>query len=364
MADKKESVVTKTTTKTTVTTTTTTSNGEGGWSAMSSVKKLLIILAVILLSALTIILIVFGRAHVKGQGMADLYPENSTAIFNRFATPETGDIVLYRHPEADSIVPSSPDKNYYKSCRLYGKAWCNQTEVVYQNKKRRPICASRVAGVPGDCICISDGVVCKVAGNKLNPLQVAPNAKEIYVVGSSTFFAPSLLDSLNLTKEGMSCDEIDCDQILEFYRHRAPQGSFLSVYALTASQAENLRNHSFISFMEKLSVPKEHFDPIVFPYVEAYHFNTSNMNPMVVPAKGKVLKLDVNNLPIYRRCIEVYEGNTVEVNNGVISINGKDASSYRFERDYYFVVNDNRASTDDSRYFGFIPSNFVVGVVR
>ncbi len=361
MAEKTKTVVTTTTT---TTKTTTTVKEKSGWATMSTLKKVLIILLIALLTAVSLVLIFFGRAHIKGHGMEDVYKENSTVCFSRYSSPDLNDVILYRHPEADSIVPSSPDKNYYKSCRLYGQSWCNKSEVVFQNKKRRPICASRVAGMPGDVVCINEGVVCKVSANKAVPMEKDPQVKEIYVVGSNSYFTPSVLDSLGVTKDGMSCDELDNDIIIGFYRHKAPQGSYLSVYALTAAQVESVKALSMVSFLEKVVLPQEHFDTTVFPYVEARHFNFSYMTPMVVPAKGKVLKLDINNLPMYRRCIEVYEGNSIEVSGNTISINGKETTSYRFQRDYYFVINDNRASTDDSRYFGFLPSNFVVGVVK
>lgn len=361
MAEKKETVVTTTIT---TTKTTTTVKEKCGWKSFSTIKKVLLILLVAILTAIALVIIFFGRAHIKGHGMEDAYQENSTVCFSRYSSPDVNDVILYRHPEADSIVPSSPDKNYYKSCRLYGQSWCNKSEVVFQGKKRRPICASRVAGMPGEVICINEGVPCKVAGGKAVPLAQDANVKEVYVIGSNSYFTPSVLDSLGITKAGMSCDELDNDQILGFYRHRAPQGCYLAVYALSASQVESLKSLSMVSFLEKVVLPQEHFDQTVFPYVEARHFNFSYMTPMVVPAKGKVLKLDINNLPIYRRCIEVYEGNSIEVSGNTISINGKESASYRFKRDYYFVINDNRASTDDSRYFGFLPSNYVVGVVK
>jgi signal peptidase I len=73
--------------------------------------------------------------------------------------------------------------------------------------------------------------------------------------------------------------------------------------------------------------------------------------------------LTPNILPIYRRCIEAYEGNKVEVKGNKIFINGTETDSYRFRRNYFFVLGDNRSTEDDSRYFGFLPDNHVMGVV-
>ncbi|MGB2397714.1 MAG: signal peptidase I [Flavobacteriaceae bacterium] len=130
---------------------------------------------------------------------------------------------------------------------------------------------------------------------------------------------------------------------------------------LTIEEANALRNNSlFDSLVRKVSQVKTP-NTTFFPNSLPYDWNEDNFGPIVLPKAGTEILLNDENLPLYKKIIRDYEGNTLEKIDTVIKINGKESNRYTFQQDYYWMMGDNRHRSEDSRFWGFVPENHIVG---
>ncbi|HEY4800047.1 MAG TPA: signal peptidase I [Bacteroidia bacterium] len=269
-----------------------------------------------------------------------------------FGHVQRNDVVVFNFPEGDTVALINTNTSYYGLCRMYGREniWRN-SEIAYRPVDKEDNYIKRCVAVAGDTLKIID--------------------RTLYINGKPAYLSPTAQFNYDIKADGPMNPKRMEDMGVIYYEQDYPPVSrqdYNAAFPLTKENMEKMKTFSSIKDVSPQQFGAGEYMPQiagmpddVFPHSPKFQWNRDNYGPIIIPKKGMTVNLTHDSLPLYERTIRLYEHNDLQEKDGKIFINGQAANSYTFKQDYYWMMGDNRHNSLDSRYWGYVPDDHIVG---